>query len=180
MRWDALFADLSGEAEAEAEAERRSELADRIRAELGRLRLVDRLHPLLAAGTVGLRIRVAGHDVLAGQLQTLGIDWLLLGQADGAAEVFVPLAAVQWLQGVGPESDEPGWEGSVGARLTVRFILRRIVRDRSRVIVGLTCGDVLSGRLSRVGADHVELAPMEPAAGSYTIPIPAIAFVRRS
>jgi hypothetical protein len=184
MRWDALFADLVGEAEAEAEAERRSEVSDRIRVELGRLRLIDRLSPLLSAGEGGLRIRVIGHGAMAGNLRALGVDWLLLGQDDAsAAEVLVPLAAVQWLQGLGPASVEPGWEGRVGAKLTIRLTLRRIARDRSRVTLGLTCGDVVGGRISRVGLDHVELQPTEPgdhaAASSYAIPIGAIAFVQR-
>jgi hypothetical protein len=185
MRWDALFADLAGEAEAEAEAERQSDVADRIRVELGRLRLIDRLSPLLAAGSGRLRIGVTGHSALAGSLQALGIDWLLLAQDDGrVAEVLVPLAAVQWLQGLGPASVEPGWEGNVGAGLTIRLALRRIVRDRSRVSVALTSGDVLSGRLSRVGADHLEMSSAtpgdSPGANNYAIPIGALAFVARN
>jgi hypothetical protein len=61
--------------------------------------------------------------------------------------------------------------------------LRRIGRDRSGVTLGLTCGDVVSGRISRVGADHLELhsaAPGDhPSASSYAIPLGAIAFVQR-
>ncbi len=185
MRWDALFADLAGEAEAEAEAERRSDVSDRVRIELGRLRLIDRLHPVMADGSDRLRIGVMGHPALAGDLQALGIDWLLLGQDDGStAEVLVPLAAVQWLQGLGAASAEPGWEGRVGAGLTIRLALRRILRDRSRVTIALTSGDVLNGRLSRVGADHLELSSATPGdaptAKGYAIPIAALAFVGRN
>lgn len=69
IRWDALFADLQAEAEADAQAERRSEVSDRIRAEVGRLRLIDRLAPLLPphGGHGGMvRVGVAGHDAVTG------------------------------------------------------------------------------------------------------------------
>ena len=98
---------------------------------------------------------------------------------------------MQWLQGVSTRSAEPGWEGAVGARLTLRVALRRIVRDRSGVVVGLTGGDVLGGRLAKVGADHVELEGLasgdpetfdETAAGlrgGRLVPLDSIAFVER-
>jgi hypothetical protein len=146
--------------------------------------LIDRLSPLLAEGG-SLRIRVPGHEPLLGGLQGIGADWFLLGQ-DGGGEVLVPLAAVQWMQGLGRSSAEPGWEGAVGARLTIRVALRRIVRDRSLVNLALTSGEALSGRLARVGADHVELEAAtkgrpgdSPACGQHTVPITAIAYVQR-
>lgn len=185
MRWDALFADLEAESQAGAEAERRSEVADRTRAEWARLRLMDRLRPLLdGAGLV--KIAAAGQPPVSGALRGLGVDWLLL-TGEAGEEVVVPLAAVQWLTGTGPESAEPGWEGMVGARLGLRVVLRRILRDRSPVIVGLTSGDSVSGRLARVGADHLELDLHEPARRSgeaaigalVTVPLGAIALLRR-
>jgi hypothetical protein len=198
MRWDALFADLQAELDAEAEAERRSEVTDRIRAELGRLRLIDRLRPMLPApgdpagpGGPGapagtLRLGLAGHEAATGVLQALGADWLLLAQDAGGhapADVLVPLAALQWIQGLGHRSAEPGWEGAVGARLSLRVALRRIVRDRSTVLVALTSGGALQGRLARVGAEYVELDSAEPAGrvapSASTIPFGAIASVRR-
>ena len=193
MRWNALFADLQAEAEAEAAAERRSEVSDRIRAEVGRLRLMDRLAPLLEPGHGSLRLGLVGHAPVTGELQSLGADWLLLAQSgsDLARDLLVPLLAVQWLQGVGARSAEPGWEGAVGARLTLRVALRRIVRDRSSVVLGLTGGDVLGGRLARVGADHVELGTSTADApatfgetagsgvGSQLVPLSSVAFVER-
>lgn len=193
MRWNALFADLQAEAEAEDDADRRSEVADHTRAEVGRLRLIDRLAPLLEAGHGGLRLGLLGHDPVAGDLYALGADWLLLIQSAGSThrEILVPLSAVQWLQGTGARSAEPGWEGIVGARLTLRVALRRIVRDRSAVVLGLTGGDVLAGRPARVGADHLELDVLPsgastsladaagPGRGSQVVPLGSIAFVER-
>jgi hypothetical protein len=180
-RWDALFADLAAELDAEAEAEQRSEVADRVRAGLGRLRLVDRLRPALDAGT-GLRVAICGHEPVTGCLQGLGSDWLLLAE-DTGDERLVPLSAMQWVQGLRERSAEPGSEGRVAARLGLRIALRRVVRDRARVIMGLTSGASLSGRLSWVGADHVELEAADVSDRSdtspITVPIPAIAYVRR-
>ncbi len=181
MRWDALFADLEAEVQAEEALERRAEVVDRIRSELGRLRLVDRLAPAL--GSPGpLRIGISGHPSLSGALTGLGADWLLVAQA-GGSESLVALAAVQLIQGLSHASAEPGWEGKVGARLDLRVALRRLVRDRSAVTVRLTSADALTGRLARVGADHVELAEIDAggrvSGAGWTIPLAAIAFVQR-
>jgi hypothetical protein len=185
MRWDALFADLEAVAAAEGEAERRSEVADRTRSEFARLRLLDRLRPALHT-PAALRIALAGHPAVRGVLQGLGVDWLLLAQEPGA-ELLIALAAVQSIQGLTAASAEPGWEGHVGARLDLRVVLRRVVRDRSAVTVGLTSGDTISGRLARVGADHVELTTArgsEPGTirgvgAEWTIPLAAVVFVQR-
>jgi hypothetical protein len=180
MRWEALFADLEAEVAEEEAAERRSEVADRSRAEVGRLRLIDRLAPALKAPGA-LRVALAGHAVVGGSLRAVGSDWLLLTQ-DSGPEWLIALAAVQTIQGLGAASAEPGWEGLVGARLDFRVVLRRVVRDRSRVTVGLTSGDAISGRLSRVGADHVELVAEESRLGAgagLTIPLTAVVFVQR-
>jgi hypothetical protein len=181
MRWDALFADLEAEAGAEEEAERRSEVADRIRSELGRLRLIDRLAPALHSAGV-LRLGLAGHPAATGSLLALGIDWLLLGQESGS-ERLIALGAVETIQGLDGSSAEPGWEGLVGARLDLRVALRRVVRDRSAVTVGLRSGDAVSGRLARVGADHVDVTAAQTrdsgAAMGWTVPLSALVFVQR-
>ena len=178
MRWDALFADLEAVAAAEGDAERRSEVADRTRFELGRLRLIDRLRPALHA-RAALRVGLVGHPAVRGALHGLGVDWLLLAQEAGS-ESLIALHGVQTIQGLAAESAEPGWEGKVGAKLDLRVVLRRIVRDRSAVEVGVISGDTLSGRLARVGADHVELRGRDHGAGAdWTIPLSALAFVKR-
>jgi class 3 adenylate cyclase len=182
MRWDALFADLEAEAEAEAAAERRSEVADRIRAEFARLRLIDRLQPLLGEPGLSVRIGLPAGDAITGSVLSIGADWVLLGQPGTEVELLVPLAAVQWIEGLGPASAEPGWEGQVGARFSLRIALRRLTADRSTIALTLVSGDVRHGRLARVGADHVVV---EGAAGTgsgplaATIPLTAIAYLRR-
>jgi hypothetical protein len=182
MRWEALFADLEAEVDAEAETERRSEIADRIRSEFGRLRLIDRLQPLLGREEVSVRMGLLVGDVVAGSVLSLGADWVLLSQ-QGASECLVPLGGVQWVAGLGPVSAEPGWEGRVGARLGLRLALRRIVRDRSAVAISLLSGQIQHGRIARVAADHIVLEAMEAGrrtAETITIPLTAIALLRRS
>ncbi len=183
MRWEALFADLEAEIDAEADAERRSEIAERIRAEFGRLRLIDRLQPLLGRRDQSIRVGLPAHEAVTGSVQSLGADWVLLSQYPSSqGEWLVPLAAVQWIEGLGPASAEPGWEGKVGARLSLRIALRRIVRDRSVVALSMLSGQIRHGRLAHVGADHVALEPAEGgqrAGSSVAIPLTAIACLRR-
>jgi hypothetical protein len=182
MRWEELFADVAAELDAEAEAERRSEIAERVRVEFGRLRLVDRLQPMLG-GDQPIRIGLPGQHIVVGSVLSLGADWVLLVQHAGGPEWLVPLPAVQWIEGLGPSSAEPGWEGKVGSRLGLRTALRRVVRDRSAVAVTLIGGETHHGRLARVGADHVVLDPRgdgRDPAPSQTIPLTAIALLRRA
>jgi len=182
MRWEALFADLEGQLEAAQATELAAEVGDRSRAEVGRLRLTDRLR-----GAVGqpLVVRVAGGAVVNGRLATTGPDWLLLMEGTGRAAV-VPTSAVTSVTGLGAFAAEPGSEGHVAARLDLRFALRGLARDRAGVTVVLIDGTAMVGTLDRVGSDYVELAehsPGEPrrAAGVRavrTVPLSAVAVLR--
>jgi len=181
MRWDALLADLAAGLDAELAADRQAELADRIRAEYGRLRLIDRLRPSLE-NPAGIRLGVTGHAAVGGSLQGLGIDWLLVVDELGVQRL-VSLGAVTWIRGLPGGAAEPGWEGRVGAGLTLRIVLRRLVRDLSAVTVALVSGVVVAGRLARVGADHVDLTAglsREPSSvETWVVPVGAIAYVTR-
>lgn len=181
VRWEALFADLEAEVEAEAAAERRSEVAERIRAEVGRLRLIDRLQPMQGSPSLEVRIGLPASDAVTGSVAALGSDWVLLAQAGTDAELLISLAAVQWIDGLGPTSAQPGWEGEVGARFGLRMALRRVALDRSVVALTLVSGQVQVGRLGRVGADHVVIEPIgdEGPAPGRTVPLTAIACMRR-
>ena len=154
MRWEQLFADLEGQADAAAAAELAVEVADRTRREVGRLRLVDRLRAALGTRVV---LRVRGAGVLTGTVADVGADWVLLAEPDGRG-ALVPLAGVLALSGVGSRSELPGSEGEVEQRLDLRFALRRLVRDRTTVEVVLDDGTLVAGTFDRVAADHVDLA----------------------
>jgi len=97
MRWDGLFADLEAQAAALDLAERSAEIDERVRIEIGQLRLLDRLRP--APGTT-LRIRAVGDVTVVGALRRVGPDWLLVDEGAGR-EAVVVLAALVSVAGLG-------------------------------------------------------------------------------
>lgn len=158
MRWETMFADLEAQADALAVAERAGEIDERVRAELGRLSLLDRL---LGAGAEAVRLRTTGGGAVEGTISRVGPDWLLLAQ-DAGREAVVRLGAVTAIAGLGRATAAPQSMDLVTARLGLWFVLRRIARDRSAVSVRLTDGSTLHATLDRVGADFLELAVHAP------------------
>ncbi len=154
MRWQQLFADLQAQFDEEEAAAERSDLASRARAEIGAVRLAERLR-----GAVGFPVVLGcrGAGPLTGVLTDVGVDWLLLA-GDGRREDLVALRAVRTVGGLGRRTAVPEPAGSVRSRLDLRRALRGLARDRSVVQVVLDDGVVLAGTLDRVGADYVELA----------------------
>ncbi|WP_448627052.1 hypothetical protein [Geodermatophilus sp. URMC 64] len=154
MRWQQLFADLRAQFdEAEAAADR-AESASRARAEVGAIRLADRLRGALGR-PVTVRCRGAGR--LSGVLADVGADWLLLEEEAGR-EALVATVAVLAVGGLGRETAVPPEGGVVRASLDLRRTVRALARDRSAVQVVLEDGGVLTGTVDRVGADFLELA----------------------
>src|SRR3954454_25244022 len=100
MRWQQLFADLRAQFdEGEAGADR-AESASRARAELGAVRLAERLGGTLGC-TGSLRCRGAAHVSVL--LADVGADWLLLEQAEGR-ESLDPTRAVITVGGLGRQT----------------------------------------------------------------------------
>jgi hypothetical protein len=103
------------------------------------------------------------------------------------SETVVRLAAVVSVAGLGSQASVAGAEGEVGARLGLAYVLRGIARDRSDVVMSLTDGSTLTGRVDRVGADFIDIAiragtpegGAEPL-GTWTVPFSAIAALRRT
>ena len=154
MRWQQLFADLQAQFEAAEEAEARAESASRARAEVGAVRLAERL-----GGSLGVPVVVTcrGAGRVSGLLTETGPDWLLVTDERGR-EQLVSAAAVRAVAGLGRWT-APREDGSpVRSRLDLRRALRGLVRDRSTVQVVLDDGSVLTGTIDRVGADYLEVA----------------------
>jgi hypothetical protein len=182
MRWQQLFADLQAQFEEEEAAAERGDAASRARAEIGAVRLAERLR-----GGLGLPVVLGcrGAGSVAGVLTDAGVDWLLL-TGDGGREDLVALCAVRTVSGLGRRTAVPEPAGAVWTRLDLRRAMRGLARDRSVVRLVLDDGGVLTGTLDRVGADYVELAEhpadqprrSEAVQGIRAIALEAIAVVR--
>ena len=182
MRWQQLFADLEAQFDEEEAAAERSESASRARAEMGAVRLSQRL-----LGSLGVPVSVTcrGAGQVAGVLVDVGSDWLLLEDERGRQNL-VATAAVRAVAGLGRGTAPPEPAGAVRMLLDLRRALRALARDRAGVQVILDDGGVLSGTLDRVGADYVELAKhpadlprrSEAVQGVRAIVIAAVAVVR--
>ena len=129
-------------------------MADRTRREAARLRVVDRLRGAETAGRQ-LTLSVLGGSVERGRVGGVGPDWVLL--VTPTTEVLVVAASIEAVVGLGPESAEPGSEGTVVERLGLGHALRAVARDRAEVRLTTVSGSSVVGVLDRVGADHVEL-----------------------
>src|SRR3954452_19422275 len=131
MRWQQLFADLQAQLEEAEAAEERGESASRARAEIGAVRLAERLR-----GAVGspLALGCRGAGRLTGRLLEVGADWLLL-EDERSRPCLVAMATVQSVGGLGRLTSAPEAMGAVHARLDLRRALRGLARDRSPVHV---------------------------------------------
>ncbi|SDG69093.1 hypothetical protein [Klenkia brasiliensis] len=152
MRWEQLFADL--EAAFAAEQAAAEDLASRTRAEVGAVRLADRLR-----GSTGRDVALdcAGAGRVAGRLVDVGSDWVLLA-AERGQELLVATGCLRAVGGLGPvtaPADEPG---VVARSWDLRRAVRGLARDRAAVRCVLQDGTVLTGTVDRVGADFLELA----------------------
>jgi hypothetical protein len=151
MRLEALFEDLESQFEALQDGDLYGEVADRIRAEVGKITVLDRLRG--AVGTV-IRVELRHGEPVQGTLSRVGKDCLLL-EAERYEEWLIPDAALTGIHGLGPFA-EPA-EGAVAAKLGLAHLLRGIARDRSPVT--LYCGGYpITGTIDRVGADFLEIA----------------------
>jgi hypothetical protein len=174
MRWDRLFADLEGEAEALEVLSRAGEVDERARYEVGQLSFEDRIR--CAAG-LAVRVRCRGGLLVSGTVVRVGPGWLLLDETAGR-ECTVALPAVLSISGVGRLSGAPGSEGIVASRLGLRHLLRGLARDRSPATVHLTDGTVVEGTVDRVGADFIDLAEHATGERRRTIDVRGVLVVR--
>ena len=184
MRWERLFEELDARFDAEASLERDAEIADRTRRERAQIPLYSRLLANVGRGTISVRLPGApGPRVIVGTPSDVGPDCLLI--VDTAHQsLLVPLAAVRSITGLRPGAQEASL---VGRRFTLGAALRGISRDRAVVDLVDVEGQVLTGTIDAVGADHLDLAehaPDEPRRArhvvrTHVIPLAALGAVRR-
>jgi hypothetical protein len=155
VRWELLFADLEAQADAADRAGFEGDVVERVRAEHAALTLVARLRAHV--GTT-LAVRLADGDRVVARLRDVGADWALL---DDGAPLLVPLAAICGVEGLSRRAvAEPADDEACAPvrRMRLTAVLRGLARDRGPVRVGLIGGDVLTGTVDRVGADHLDVA----------------------
>ncbi len=153
MRWQRLFADLEAQAEAEERLDGAARTAELQRAEMASISHADRLR---AARNLTLTLALRDGSRVSGTLQEVADEWLLL-QVDGR-ETVVPCAAVDAIDGLPVRASQGG---GVAARLSLGHVLRGLARDRAAVVVR-TRGGSHSGRIARVGRDHLDLDALAP------------------
>ena len=185
MRWERLFEELDARFDAEASLERDAEIADRTRRERALIPLSSRLLANVGRATISVRLPGAqGPRVIVGAPGDVGPDWLLLVVDTAQQTHLVPLAGVRGITGLGPGAEEASL---VGRRFSLGAGLRGISRDRAVVDLVDLDGQVLTGTIDAVGADHVDLAehaPDEPRRArhvvrTHVIPVAALGSVRR-
>jgi hypothetical protein len=154
VRWDALFEDLESQFDALRDTDLYGEVADRIRAEVGRITVLDRLRG--AVGSV-IRVELGGAAAVQGELVRVARDCLLI-ESGRVEEWLVPAGALTAVHRLGPWA-EPA-EGAVAGKLGLTHLLRGIARDRSPVTVFCAGSGQppVTGTIDRVGADFLELA----------------------
>lgn len=170
MRWEALFADLEAQLEAARASEAAADVAELTRAERATVELASRLRA--AHGHV-LTVR-SGATRVAGTVLDVAEQWVLLG--DGLVRWLVPVAGVTAVHGL-PVHAAPA-PRAVERRLSLGHALRAIARDRATVRVVLD-DEELTGRVDRVGADHLDLTVPAPHPGAvWAVPFRAVRAVR--
>lgn len=184
MRWQHLFDDLEAQLEGETAGAFDAELADRIRGELARTTLEDRLR-----GRVGgeVTLFVTGLGQLDGRLRRVGTGWLVVEEARGL-DAVVAMTAVTGVRDLPVAARGRDIDGPVNARLGLAAVLGVLSRDRAVVSIELTDRSRMTGTIDRVGTDYLDLAqhPLdesrrpEAVSAIRSIAFRAIAVVRAS
>lgn len=169
MRWESLFADLQGQLEAEHRDEEESRIVDLAELEMGRTALADRLR-----GAVGRRVtlRLVDGTERAGEVVDAAEQWVLLQAAE--RRCVVPTGAVAAAWPLGGPAPRPGL---VESRLGIAHVLRAIAREGATVRVRFA-GTTVTGRITRVGADHLDCDSGDGArGGALTVALAAVVLV---
>ncbi|NHU84481.1 hypothetical protein GWK18_02505 [Kocuria sp. JC486] len=151
MRWDDLFADMEAQLAAERYRGVEMEAAELTRAETAEALLEDRFGAHLGSP---VRISLRGGRGLDGFVASAGAGWVVLEEQ--GHETLVPLAAVDWIEGLGVRRQSPEHR----RRLGLPHAMRALATARAAVQLHLTSGPsvVLEGTIDRAGRDHLDLA----------------------
>lgn len=151
MRWDALFEDLEAQWSAQQAQRLEADVAEALELEQSRTHLADRLR---AAAGCELRLNLPGEPQLRVRVDRVGADWL--GGHSGVQSLLIPLQAIHSVDGL-PQRSQPE-TSRARKRLSIGSPLRALARSREVVNVQDPGGQLGRGLITRVGADHFDLA----------------------
>lgn len=173
VRWESLFADMESQLVAARAQELRDEVAELTRAERAQVALADRLRAVRGAH---LRLVLRDGQAVDGAAVEVAPQWVLLAP-DAFRRALVPTSAVGGVVGLPPSAAPPA--GTVERGLSLGHALRALARDRTVVRVDAH-GVAVTGRVERVGADHLDVVPRDAgaAAGTWTLAFGALLVVR--
>jgi hypothetical protein len=173
VRWESLFADMESQLVAARAQELRDEVAELTRAERAQVALTDRFR---AARGSRLRLLLRDGQTVDGAAVEVAPQWLLLAP-DAYRRSLVPSTAVSGAVGLRSQAAPPA--GAVERGLSLGHALRALARDRTVVRVDAD-GASVTGRIERVGADHVDVVAQDAVAGAavWTFAFGALLVVR--
>lgn len=108
----------------------------------------------MASVDLTVTVDVAGVGHLTGRLQRTGPDWVLV--ADRDEEWLIRLAAVRSVAGLSSRS-RPDIAWTPTQRLGIGSVLRRLADEAGECLLHTVAGSRHEVRLTRVGADFVEV-----------------------
>ncbi|HEX3706208.1 MAG TPA: hypothetical protein VHV76_06210 [Mycobacteriales bacterium] len=161
MRWHRLFDDLEAQLDGEVADALDAELADRVRGELAKTSLEDRLRGALGRAVT---LELAGVGPLRGTLRKVGSGWLIVDEPNGTATIAL-VGAVIGARGLPVAARDRAADGIVGGRIGIGHVMRVLARDRTPTAVAQVDGTWLAGTIDRVGTDYFDLAehPLDEA-----------------
>jgi hypothetical protein len=175
VRWEKLWSDLESQVDAWERDDLEAEVADRVAIERASVLVMDRVR-----GSVGrpLRCEVAGGGRWQGVLLGYGVDWLLLGDDDGGrSSVLVPAGGLTGVVGLAERVLPLDTLSLVARRATLTMALRRLAGAAEPLRLHRGHSRPLSGRISVVGSDYVEVVDHDTA---WVVPTTALVAVELS
>lgn len=170
----AVFDDLEQQADGLALLDRDAAVAELSRAAYAEVDLGSRLHGALGTQvTLGIR----GVGLLSGLVVRAGRDFVLLESAESTWAVRS--VALTRVSGV-PDTALSPEARSLPARVGLGSVLRGYADDAAELALHDLDGEVLHGRVRRVGADFVEIVCEGAGQGRVLLPFGGIAALRRS
>lgn len=144
----------------------RAEVSERTRGERAAVDLPSRI-----AGAKGATLTVMLRDGerVTGELLDCAHTWLLLG-AEGGRQHLMPVTSLTWVSGLGVSGRQVT---EVERRLGITHALRALSRDRARVRVRVSGGEV-HGVIAAVLADHIEVTTDRPGKTRVAVSLTAV------